>query len=58
MFRWIGNNETVPCIYVSDGSPIERVTDDMKLVTFAEFKKIVDGAKAREAKESEEVNNG
>lgn len=54
MFDWIVNHgESVPFIYVSDGSPIEKVTDDMRLVTFDEFKNIVEEAKKREAKASE-----
>jgi hypothetical protein len=62
MFRWIREHSNTPFIYVSDGSPVDQVTPDMRLVSFKEFVQIVAEAKSRESenttKESEEVNNG
>lgn len=58
MFRWIINSVN-PFIYVTDGTPIERVVPGMRLVSYKVFKEIIDKAdKEAASKESEEQNNG
>ena len=60
LFRWLIENENVKCVFVTDGSPLEEVTPDCKLVTIGEYKNIVkkkiEDEKAQ--KESEEATNG
>lgn len=60
MFGWIDDYSDTKCIYVKDGSPMNGVTPDCKLVTFNEFKEIVDQKIQEEQKEKEReaVNNG
>lgn len=41
MLDWMESNRHSRYIYVSDGSPIEKVTNDMKLVSLDEFIKII-----------------
>lgn len=56
MFKWFTDMiDEAPCIYVTDGSPIHRVTDECRLVTLREYIKIVADKKASE---SEETTNG
>jgi hypothetical protein len=62
MLEWIVRSST-QFIYVSDGSPIERVTPEMKLVSFNEFKTLVDNKIKEEQSANEEApaegeNNG
>ena len=43
MIEWLRNNDIYPCVYVAEGlQPIERVTKDMRLVTFRDFLKMID----------------
>ena len=69
MFAWIRDYDDVKCIYVTDGSPMEGVTDDCKLISFREYKELIakklrqeaeeaEVNKAEEANESEENDNG
>jgi hypothetical protein len=50
MLRWIEENAYTPFIYVDNGTPIEKVTKDMKLVSFMDFLTLI------EPKEQEEQN--
>lgn len=62
MFSWLIKNEEAKCIFVTDGSPLEGVTSDCKLVTIREYKDIVkkkiESENAQKVKESEETING
>lgn len=69
MFSWLRDYDDVKCIYVTDGSPMEGVTDDCKLISFREYKELIanklrqeaeeaEANKAEEANESEENDNG
>lgn len=69
MFSWIRDYDDVKCIYATDGSPMEGVTDDCKLISFREYKELIanklrqeaeeaEANKAEEANESEENDNG
>lgn len=43
MIRWLQSNKNTPCIYVADNlQPIERVTDEMRLVSFGDFLNMVE----------------
>lgn len=54
MFDWISVNSTVPCIYVTDGSPMTNgVTTDARLVSLEEYAEII-----RKKTEQEGTNNG
>jgi hypothetical protein len=54
MFDWIEVNNTVPCIYVTDGSPMTNgVTSDARLVSLEEYAEII-----RKKTEQEGTNNG
>lgn len=58
MFSWIRECSGVKCIYVTDGSPMDGVTPECKLISFDEYEALVTAKKAEEAKESEVVDNG
>ena len=56
MFSWLVDpSGTTPCIYVSDGSPIDTVTDGMALISYEEFRKLID---TQAEKKNEVTNNG
>lgn len=43
MISWLQNNKTHPCVYVTDKLlPIEKVTKEMRLVTFQDFIKMIE----------------
>ena len=51
MVEWLFDNGDTPCIYVNDDySPIEKVTKEMKLISFRDFMEAIT------AKEGEESN--
>lgn len=69
MFAWIRDYDDVKCIYVTDGSPMNGLTPDCKLITIREYKELIanklrqeaeeaEANKAEEANESEENDNG
>lgn len=46
--EWFDCNEGTPCIYVNeDGTKVEKITPDTKLVSFKEFKALVDKVSAK-----------
>ena len=51
MFDWMNCYPDVKCIYVTDGSAMEKVTSECKLVSLNEFKRLVAAKKRQEQKE-------
>ena len=50
MIQWLQNNRECPCVYVAEGlQPIDRVTKDMRLVTFRDFMKMIELTEGGEA---------
>lgn len=50
MIRWLENCGECPCVYVAENlQPIERVTKDMRLVTFREFLRMIESTEGDEA---------
>ena len=50
MINWLRNNDVYPCIYVAEKlQPIDRVTKDMRLVTFQDFLKMIELTEGDEA---------
>lgn len=43
MLSWLENNTSEPCIYINeDLSPVERITPNMRMVSFKEFRAILE----------------
>ena len=50
MINWLRNNDAYPCIYVAEKlQPIDRVTKEMKLVTFQDFLRMIELTEGDEA---------
>lgn len=41
MIQWFSEHKNRRCIYCTDGSPMDKVSKDMKLVSYSEFMKII-----------------
>lgn len=55
LFLWLLSNNRKKCIYFNEGSKIKKVSDDMPLVSYDEFKNFID---EMNSKQTEEENNG